>query len=222
MIHLLYHGISGLLTNMLKNFVSKRVLHRGDRVIMKPATQLKLINLNKESNLKYLNLIEVGTKAKRLLSASILDETVFRKNCLKFYISAATQLQMKLPFDNKVILHAQYLHPKKQKEAHSASAISNLSFKIVLTLGNEAKKVFGSSYDTTVDDIVDKIRQEWKMYQVGNIPCAYFQKDVNSSSSSSTKQKSQDAYWENALNECGIYHDSTECSKVKERALYCE
>ena len=31
------------------------------------------------------------------------------------------------------------------------------------------------------------------------------------SSSSSTKQKSQDAYWEKALNECGIYHDSTEC-----------
>ena len=50
------------------------------------------------------------------------------------------------------------------------------------------------------------------MYQVENIPSAYFQKDVNFSSSSSTKQKSQDAYWEKALNECGIYHDSTECS----------
>ena len=112
------------------------------------------------SNLKSLNLIEVGTKAKRLLSASILDETVFRKNCLKFYISAATQLQMKVPFDNKVILHAQYLHPKKRKKAHATSTISNLSFKIVSTLGNEAKKVFGSSYNLTVDDIVDKIRQE--------------------------------------------------------------
>ena len=197
---------------MLKNFVSKRVLYCEDGVTVKPATQLKLISPNKESNLISLNLIEVGTKAKHLLSASILDETVFRKNCLKFYISAATQLQMKVPFDNKVILHAQYLHPKKQKEAHSTSAISNLSFKIVLTLGNEAEKVFGSSYDTTVDDIVDKIRQEWKMHQVENIPSAYFQKDVNFSSSSSTKQKSQDAYWEKALNECGIYHDSTECS----------
>ena len=111
--YLLCHGISRLLTNMLKNFVSKRVLYHEDGVTMKPATQLKLINLNKESNLKSLNLIGVGTKAKSLLSASILDETVFRKNCLKFYISAATQLQIKLPFDNKVILHAQYLHPKK-------------------------------------------------------------------------------------------------------------
>ena len=72
---------------------------------MKPATQLKLINLNKESNSKSLNLVEVGTKAKRLLSASILDETVLHKNCLKLYISAATQVQMKLPFNNKVILH---------------------------------------------------------------------------------------------------------------------
>ena len=43
MIHLLYHGISRLLTNMLKNFVSKRVLYREDGVTMKPATQLKLI-----------------------------------------------------------------------------------------------------------------------------------------------------------------------------------
>ena len=75
---------------MLKNFVSKRVLYREDRVTMNPATQLKLINLNKETNLKSLNLIEVGTKEKRLLSASILGETVFRKNCLKFYISPAT------------------------------------------------------------------------------------------------------------------------------------
>ena len=130
MIYLLCHGISRLLTNMLKNFVSKRVLYHEDGVTMKPATQLKLINLNKESNLKSLNLIGVGTKAKSLLSASILDETVFRKNCLKFYISAATQLQIKLPFDNKVILHAQYLHPKKWKEAHSTSAISNLSSKM--------------------------------------------------------------------------------------------
>ena len=85
---------------------------------------------------------------------------------------------MKLPFDNKVILHAQYLHPKKRKEAHSTSAISNLSFKTVPTLGNEAKKVFGPSYDIVIN-IVDKVRQEWKMYQVENIPSAYFQKDVN-------------------------------------------
>ena len=197
---------------MLKNFVSKRVLYCEDGITMKPATQLKLMNLNKESNLKSLNLIEVGTKAKHLLSASILDETVFRKNCLKFYISAATQLQMKVPFDNKIILQVQYLHSKKQKKAHSTSAISNLSFKIVSTLVNEAKKVFGSSYDATVDDIVDKIRQEWKMYQVENIRSAYFQKDVNFSSSYSTKQKSQDACCEKALNECDIYHDSTECS----------
>ena len=32
------------------------------------------------------------------------------------------------------------------------------------------------------------------------------------SSSSSTRQKFQDAYWEKALNESSIYHDSTECS----------
>ena len=64
---------------------------------------------------------------------------------------------------------------------------------------NKAKKVFGSSYDTAVDDIGDKIRQEWKMYQVEKIPSDYFQKDVNFPSSSSTKHKTQDAYWEKAL-----------------------
>ena len=40
------------------------------------------------------------------------------------------------------------------------------------------QRSLGSSYDTTVDDIVDKIRQEWKMYQVENIP-SDFQNDVN-------------------------------------------
>ena len=83
MIYLLYHGISRLLTNMLKNFVSEWVLYREDGLTMKPATQLKLINLNKESNSKSLNLVEVGTKARHLLSASVLNETVLRKNCLK-------------------------------------------------------------------------------------------------------------------------------------------
>ena len=116
MINLLYHGISRLLANMLKNFVSKRALYREDGVTMKPAAQLKLVNQNKESNLKSLNLIEVGTKAKRLLSASIFDETVFRKNCLKFYVSAATQLQLELPFDNKVILHAQHLIQRNERK----------------------------------------------------------------------------------------------------------
>ena len=213
MIHLLCHGICRLLTNMLKNFVSKRVLYRKYATTMKTATQIKLVDLNKESNFKSLNLIEGGTKAKRSFSASILDGTVFWKTCFKFYISAATQFQMKLPFDNNAMLQAQYLYPKKRKEAHSTSVISSLSFKIVSTLGNEAKKVFISSYITTVDDdIVDKIRQEWKMHQVGNIPSAYFQKDVDFSSSSSTKQKSHDAYWEKALNACAIYHGSTECS----------
>ena len=66
--------------------------------------------------------------------------------------------------------------------------------------------------NASVDDIVDRIKQEWKIDQVENIPSAYFQRDVNFSSSSSTKQKSQDAFWEKALNECAIYHDSTECS----------
>ena len=60
MIHLLYPGISRLLTNMLKNFVSKRVLYREDGVTMKPVTQLKLIKLNKES--KSLNLIKLVPK----------------------------------------------------------------------------------------------------------------------------------------------------------------
>ena len=120
----------------------------------------------------------------------MLDKNVLFKNCLKLYISAATQIQMKLPFNKKVILYAQCLHREKRKKVHSTSAISNLSFKIVSTLGNEAKKVFGSSYDTTVDDTVNKVRQEWKMYQVENIPPTYFQKDAIFSSSSSTKQKS--------------------------------
>ena len=73
------------------------------------------------------------------------------------------------------------------------------------------QRSLGSSYDTTVDDIVDKIRQEWKMYQVENIPSAYFQNDVNFLPVL-LPDKFQDAYWEKALNECSFYHDSTECS----------
>ena len=133
MIHLLYPGISRLLTNMLKNFVSKRVLYREDGVTMKPATQLKLIKLNKES--KSLNLIKLVLKPS---SSNLLLFCISQKlfEVLHFYSNPASD-EITL---NKVIFHAQYLHPKKRKEVHSTSAISNLSFKIVSTLGNEAKK----------------------------------------------------------------------------------
>ena len=133
MIHLLYHGISRLLTNMLKNFVSKRVLYHEDGVTMKPAIQLKLIKQNKES--KSLNLIKLVLKPS---SSNLLLFCISQKlfEVLHFYSNPASD-EITL---NKVIFHAQYLHLKKRKEVHSTSAISNLSFKIVSTLGNEAKK----------------------------------------------------------------------------------
>ena len=70
MIHLLYGGMSSLLVNVLKNFVSKKVLHdslEGEKK-MRPVTELFKLDLEKQSNLKALDLIELRTKAKTLLS----------------------------------------------------------------------------------------------------------------------------------------------------------
>ena len=90
-----------------------------------------------------MNLIEIGTKAKLLVSACVLledeKEKKFRSEYLEFYIEATDYLNNSLPFDCRVIKYVQYLHHEKRTAPDATSCISNLALKITKVIINCTK-----------------------------------------------------------------------------------
>ena len=84
--------------------------------------------------MKPSNLIDIGTKAKLMLTNSTFfpdeKQTKFRKDSLKFYVAAVQHQQSKLPLDIRFIKHAQFLHSEKCQLPSATSAISNLALSI--------------------------------------------------------------------------------------------
>ena len=108
MIHHLYPTMLSLLYELQRKFIRKSKLNAED------LSQNFTIDVNREKNVKPLNLIDVGSKAKPMFSQNTLipDEAQekFQKNCLKFYQTAVTKLQNKLPLDVNLLKYAQYIN----------------------------------------------------------------------------------------------------------------
>ena len=66
----------------------------------------------------------------------------FQKNCLKFYQTAVTKLQNKLPLDVNLLKYAQYINPMKRNAGGATSAISNLALNMTTVLENVLENVF--------------------------------------------------------------------------------
>ena len=173
LIHMLFHRMTSLLTNLLENFDSKKSLYSytDGSCKMKNVPDLVQLNLEKKENLKPSSFIDVGTKAKTIISDFVneCDKNKFDSSCQKCSIVAVSYLQNNLPFNNKIIEYSQYLHPQKRSCSASVSAISNLCLKIVKVFGSKAPKIFELPLDSTSDSIVDAVRNQWKMYQFEHI-----------------------------------------------------
>ena len=112
MIHMLYTSMEELLSNL--KFVAKAKLFESNGVL-KPATGLVALDVNRKGNLKSLKLIETGIKARALLTRNLLcdeQQDLFRKEYQKFYAKAVSYLQENLLFDALVLKYLQYLHPE--------------------------------------------------------------------------------------------------------------
>ena len=131
MIHVLWVKIAELIRSLMTKFVSNRkMLNEGN-----PVTDHELlqIDVTLKSTCKKPPLIEVGAKAKCLLSGYLIPDDLeegFRKKCLKFYKVSTEYLLSHLPHDNKIIEYAQYLHPLKRNSRGSNNGISNTALKI--------------------------------------------------------------------------------------------
>ena len=199
MIHLLYPALCRLMNALQMKFVKSSKL----------STDLAknvYINVGDEKKLKPLSKIDVGTKAKTLISNNSVikddDTEKFRKNCLNFYVTAVQYLQSNLPYDILLLQNAQYLHPEKRSALEATSAISNLALKIISVLNNNNAlfKVFGVS-GATSESVVDLIRGQWKFFLLEDIKKEWYEEEEMAVCSSS---RQQDSYWSRAEEMCGI------------------
>jgi hypothetical protein len=161
--------MANLLSSVLNKFIRRQFLYNSDREVqsLKPISELTSLNISEKTCQKPPNLIDIGTKAKLLLSESILPDekkTVFRRNCLNFYVVSASYLQQNLPFNRYLIKYAQFIHPEKRNQPGATSAISNLSMKVSRVLNNVLQQVFLVDAQSTVEDVCDKVRTQWQVY----------------------------------------------------------
>ena len=198
MIHHLYPAMTSLLYEVMRKFIKTSKLNADD------LSQNITIDVNKDKNLKSLKHIDVGCKAKTMFSKNSFlitdqEQEKFRSKCLKFYQVAVEKLQLKLPLDIPFLKDIQYINPVKRLHAGATSAISNVALKVVGVLENVIEIVFG--VQATKDEIVDKVRSQWILFQNEDIKNEWFIKSEEPSPSVSRKQES---YWEYAQIECGL------------------
>ena len=204
MIHQLYPSMCKLLNDLLSKFVKKKKLS--------PDLSLNVqIDVSKRENLKPLNLIDIGTKAKLLFSDSTFfpdeKQTEFRQDCLKFYVTAVQHLQKKLPLDVPFIKQAQYLHPEKRHLPGATSAISNLALSICSVHKNCLQNVFTVKSPVTCEEIVDMVRNQWLLYQNETVKEEYYK---NLDSKSADSSRCQYSYWKAVEAESGLVsHDAS-------------
>ena len=159
-IHLMYPAMCQLVVNIMHKFVSRKVLS-GD------AAKNIAIDVEKAKNLKPVKLIDVGTKGKQLLSDptfSKADQTKFRNGCMNFYKKSTKYLVDHLPLNRPILQYAQYLHPEKRNAHGATNAISNLAFKVASVMKGRHSSVFDLPASTTVDEVCDKVRDQWLRY----------------------------------------------------------
>ena len=89
--------------------------------------------------------------------------------------------------------NAIYLDPRKRADKQSLSGISNLALEICKPLESALSKVFPNC--SSKEDVCDKIRNEWKIYQMEVIQDSYFMQTVEEA----TKTRHQPSYWEKAF-----------------------
>ena len=203
LIHILYPKLGEMLFNLLSKFIRKEKLYLDmlDLSSKVDVSDLKVLDLNNRDNQVSLKSVEVGTKAKIMLNeehVSLAKKSDFRKDCLGFYINSVSYLLEKLPLENSILKHAQYLHPRKRMDVRSINAISNLS----LNIGECLKSVLGSVFllkeNENNEDLCDLVRSQWRMYQCEDESKLPSFAGENNNNNQESKEPSRGHYWEEA------------------------
>ena len=135
-IHILHSALEQLLWNMLIKFVEPKYIHdeKDGMKKRKSVQELQLLNFT-DKVVKSLGTIDIGTKAKACITASLADETavekekMFREDCLNCFKQSAIHLR-KLPF-NPFIKNCPFINPLRINDKEALSSVSNLTINSV-------------------------------------------------------------------------------------------
>ena len=179
-------------------------LQNGNKAVS--ATELLLLDVNDKKYFKSLKSLDIGTKTKSMFAASdVLDmceeEKEFRQNFLSSYINTVAHMMTKLPF-NSFLKNCSCTHPLKRNETNALGGISNLTFQVSNALNNVLPNAFPTVDNILLsEDICDKVRSEWRLYQTEIIPEDAY---LNEKEVSPLKARQKVSYWEKAFVIAGI------------------
>ena len=226
----IYTEMENLLWNTMSKFIRSKYLYNlqnGNKAKVS-ATELLFIDVNDKKYFKSLKSLDIGRKAKSMFAASgVLDmceeEKEFRQNCLPSYINTVAHMTTKLPF-NTFLKNCSYIHPLKPNETNALGGISNLILQVSNALNNMLPNVFPTADNVLLsEDVCDKIRSEWRLYQTEIIPeDAYLNEKVVSP----IKTRRKVSYWKKAfviagITEVGNINEAKSCD-IEKFVLYLE
>lgn len=197
-IHIVFSEMTKLLRALMAKFVKSKLLFVNNNGVKEPRSinELLTINVNDQKNWKPLKLIDIGTKAKSCFIESFEVSPVekkFRQNCLEAFQALITHLKSKLPWESSILKNCAYLDPRKKCDKESLRGISNLAIELSKPLEGALSKVFPSC--VTKEDVCDKVRNEWRVYQMEVLPESAYLTDSTVKSSS----RQQVSYWQKAF-----------------------
>ena len=174
----------------MAKFVKSNLLYVNNNGVkeMNSNTEVITINVNDEKNCKPLKLIDTGTKAKSCFIESLEVSPVekkFRQNCLKSFQVLVTHLKSKLALESTIMKNCTYLDPRKKGDKENLSAISNLTSNCLSHCKVPYLKF------STKEEVRNKVRNEWRVYQMEVLPEFSFITNTTEMSSDKNQRRQQ-------------------------------
>lgn len=142
LIHVIFRKQCELIRNIMLKFLKQSVVQS------KEGLPLKNINYDDGKNWLSLNLMDVGSATKKLISYP--EDKDFLHSVRKVYLTTCKYLLSHLPIKNPILHDLKYIHPDQQKNPKAVDGIHRLS-QLVLKI-------------TKTDAESDKIKSEFLTY----------------------------------------------------------
>lgn len=201
LIHILHPQMKKLIYDLLVNFIDDQYLAK---CMSKDGKEITLRALNSMDLSNKKSKIIMGSKAKDLSKAlDPLQQKRFIDTIVEPYYTSCTKYLMEnLPLNSQILLDVKCLNPLLRKRSTSIETISRLSKLVLNCLGEGIYEIFNIKKETTVDELVDVITAEYRIYQIENITDKMVYKDDDEEKKASNH--TQYSYWKYAYGIAGI------------------